>query len=134
MFLDDFYGIERTKSNILQVNRKIFSDELIEKLVSFSAYFRHLKNCKVDYTLLNYYKDSEHYLPHHDESILSAITTFQIGDFKGGDFCFTDYNEIISYKENRCIIFAGCINHEAKPIIADKNSRRISMAQFMNYK
>lgn len=134
IFLDDFYGIERAKSSILEFNRKIFNIKLMDKLVSFNAYFKHMHNCNTDYTLINYYKDSEHYLPHHDKSLLTAITTFQIGDFGGGDFCFTEYNEAIKYKENRCIIFAGCITHEAKPIIADIDNYRVSMAQFIKYK
>jgi len=134
VFLDDFYDNERAKSSILEFNRKIFNIKLVEKLAIFNAYFKHMNYCNADYTLINYYKDSEHYLPHHDKSILTAITTFQIGNFEGGDFCFTEYNEAIKYKENRCIIFTGCLEHEAKPIAADKNSYRISMAQFLNYR
>lgn len=133
IFLDNFYGNERANSNILQFNRKIFNDELVKKLITFNVFFKHIQNCNIDFTLINYYKDNERYLSHHDKTILTAITTFQIGNFEGGNFCFTDYNETIKYKENRCIIFAGCIEHEAKPIIADKNSYRVSMAQFLNY-
>jgi hypothetical protein len=46
---------------------------------------------------------------------------------------FSMPDEKIEFKENRMILFPGCIPHETEKITTKPNSYRISMAQFINY-
>ena len=135
IFLDDYYELNRESSDILKINRKIFSDEIYEEIENLNAYFGCLKRSSKDTTLLNVYRESEEYLPHNDSSLLTILTTFSFGKFDGGEFSFPDYDEEIPFKENQVIMFAGCIKHQAKPFKKiTKNAERISIAQFINYK
>ena len=134
LFLDDYYNEDRNKSNILKLNRKIFSEDILNESLKLNAYFNHIKQCNSDSTLVNYYMNGTNYSSHLDGSCLTCVTFFSLGNFKGGNFCFTDYDIEIEFKENRTVIFPGCIKHEAKPIIAEDDNYRISIAQFLNYR
>lgn len=134
LFLDDYYGANRTKSRILQLNRKLFSQDILYRACNLNAYYGHLSKANSDYTLLNFYIDGQGYDTHHDTAILTAVTMFQVGEVSGGDFIFPDYHEIIKFKPNRMVIFPSCINHKADAIKASEGSYRISMAQFIDYK
>jgi hypothetical protein len=133
LFVDEYYNGERNRSPILTYNRKLFNPQLVETLITFNAYYNYIKYCTYDATLLNYYKDKEEYLPHIDDTLLTVVTTFKVGEFSGGEFCFPDYNEVVEFKENRMIIFSGCILHQAKPISANEDSYRVSIAQFLKF-
>jgi hypothetical protein len=66
--------------------------------------------------------------------VLTAVTFLKIGDFTGGEFLFPDYDEQIPFEENTTVVFPGCINHQAKLVYGNKNSYRVSIAQFLNYR
>lgn len=133
-FLDNLYVTDRSKSNILNVNRKLFSSEVYEFVEKQNASFGAIRHCNIDTTLVNFYNENEKYLPHWDRTVLTILTTFSFGKFEGGEFCFPDFNETIPFKENQTIIFAGCVKHEAKPFKQiTENALRISIAQFLNY-
>jgi len=134
LFLDNHYNSNRFESNILNLNRKIFFDEVVDECQKLNAFLSHIRYVTSDYTLINYYKNNEQYKPHRDDSILTAITFFSIGIFKKGQFTFPEYDIEIESKENRVVIFPGCIEHASLPIESEENNYRISMAQFLNYK
>jgi hypothetical protein len=131
LWVDDFF-IDRTQSKILTLNRKIFIDDIYKKAMESNLYFKNINDCNSDCTLLNFYENNDEYQLHSDQSLITALTMFKIGDFTGGNFNLID--ETIEFKENRLIMFAGCLLHQAKPIIAEPNNYRITMAQFLNYK
>lgn len=134
LFLDNHYNSNRFESNILNLNRKIFLDEVVDECKKLNAFLFHIRGANSDYTLINYYKNNEQYKPHRDKSILTAITFFSLGTFKKGQFTFPEYDIEIESKENRVVIFPGCIEHASLPIESEENNYRISMAQFLNYK
>lgn len=128
----DYHFSNRSKSKILTLNRKLFEKTVVNQAKEVNLYFSHIDLCNCDWTLLNFYENGGTYKPHTDTSALTAITMFKIGDFIGGDLHVVD--DKIEFKENRLIIFPGCLMHEAKPIIAEPNNYRVTMAQFINYK
>ena len=134
LFLDLHYNSNRFESNILKLNRKIFLDEVIDECGKLNAFFSCIRYANSDHTLINYYKNSEQYRPHRDRSLLTIITFFSLGTFKKGQFRFPEYDIEIESKENRIVIFPGCIEHKSMPIQSEENNYRISMAQFLNYK
>lgn len=127
----DHYFPDRKKSKILTLNRKIFIEDIYKKAMQSNLYFKNINDCNLDATLLNFYGNDDEYKLHSDKSLITALTMFKMGDFKGGNFCLVD--EIIEFKENRLIMFAGCLLHKSKPIVAEPNNYRITMAQFLNY-
>lgn len=125
---------DRSKSNILTINRKLFQSDISEQLTKQSQFFAHIRHCDVDFTLLNYYTDKTEYKAHRDCAMLSVLTFFKVGDFTGGDLEFTEFKERIEPVENTMVIFPGCVEHKAHPVKTDgEYSYRVSMAQFINY-
>jgi len=133
LWLDNFYTRDRDKSSILNLNRKIFSKEVTSFSTKVNAFFGHIEKCNIDFTLLNVYKSDEKYLAHVDSAMISVITLFELGKVLEGGLKFTDYDEHISFKDNRAIIFPGCVRHETKPIKLENDSYRVSLVQFLNY-
>lgn len=124
----------RESSPILRYYTKIFSQPVVATSVQLNAYFKNIRMSNFDTTLLNFYNHQQSYLPHHDQSYLTALIFLKVGDFTGGDLEFTEYNEIVPFKENRTVIFPGCVEHYAKPIREVKpNSYRVSIAKFINH-
>jgi hypothetical protein len=134
LFADEHYAEDRSKSNILTFNRKLFGKDITSFAKNVNLFYEHLKYCNVDTTLLNFYQGNEYYKSHTDDSIISAITFIELGNIKGGGLIFTKENIKVEFKDNRMIIFAGCIFHETEPIITSPNSYRVSMAQLTNYR
>ena len=131
--LDEHYN-DRTKSAILNLNRKLFCKEILVKGVELNQFFYTIRMCNTDTTLINYYKSNEEYKRHRDTSALTAITFFALGEISGGDLEFPEVETVVPFRENRVVIFPGCALHAAKPTVAQENSYRVSMAQFLNYK
>ena len=134
LFLEIFYENNRSASKILNANRKIFAEELCSVLENFDSSFRHLKNSNFDSTLVNFYKNKQEYPAHKDCSTISTVTFLKVGNFTGGDFCFTEYKERVPFKHNRIVIFNGCVEHQAEPIYTNDSSYRSTIAQFIGYK
>lgn len=133
VFLDTLYQ-DRSCSAILQANRKFFYGPLIDALSERDAYFYHLARSTRDTTLLNYYGNGEYYLPHRDESVITCVSFFALGEFEGGDFKFDEHGGVIEFAPNRCVIFPGCALHSAAPIVASPNNYRVTVATFINYR
>ena len=133
LFLDEHYQ-DRNSSDILRLNRKLFCEELVVKATEFNQYFYTIRICNLDTTLVNFYGADEEYKPHRDNSCLTAITFFSLGEIEGGDLEFPEANIVVPFKENRTVIFPGCAEHAAKQTQAKSGNYRVSMAQFLNYK
>jgi hypothetical protein len=131
--LDNHYAI-RESSDILRLNRKIFCDELATKAPELNQQFYTLRYCNQDYTLVNFYGANEEYKKHRDNSCLTAVTFFSLGSIEGGDLEFPEANVVVPFKENRMVIFSGCVEHAAKQTIAKPDNYRVSIAQFLNYR
>lgn len=133
IFIDDFYAT-RNNSVLLTLNRRIFSPDLLAVLSESNCSYGHIARTNYDLTLINYYGHNEKYDAHSDKSVFTALTFFNIGQFSGGELCFAEYGVDIAPVPGRVVIFPGCVLHQAKPITADSNSYRVTMAQFLNYR
>lgn len=132
--LDVHYIRDRSKSPLLNYNRKIFLEEFNNQLKDFSCFYKHLQCATRDITLVNYYKSNEKYEGHYDEFPLTALTFFELGKVSGGGIIFEEYNTKVDFKDNRTVIFPGCVIHATEPIVTDEDGYRISMAQFITYR
>ena len=117
IFLDEAY-LNRSISDILQVNRKIFSLEVLDKLSECHYAYNSFKSVNKDTTLLTYYDDEGSYFNHKDEAAFSVVTWFykEPRNFTGGDFIFSDYDLNIEVKNNRTVIFFSSYIHEVTKV------------------
>ena len=108
-FLRDFY----LKNELLQLDLKKHSP---------LNYIEFINLNKID-ILLSYYENNNYYKSHKDSAVLTFITWFfrEPKKFEGGNLKFTDYNESIEVKHNRCVIFPSFYNHEVERITMDIN-------------
>lgn len=132
VWVDGHFKGKRHESKILTANRKLFTKEVYEPLLVRNAFFGHLANSNFDGTLVNFYRKGDEYKAHHDNSVLTAITYFKIGEYAGGSLWFDAYGVELECLENRTIIFPGCVLHRASPITSE-TGMRIAMVQFLNY-
>jgi hypothetical protein len=137
LFLDYAYS-NRNVSDILSVNRKIFSQEVMDKLSSCHYAYNQFRHINYDITLISYYDDKSSYFSHTDSNAITAVTWFFKSpiNFTGGDFTFTDFNKQVELKNNRTVIFFGCYKHEVSEVkIKDSSipfSGRFTISQFCN--
>lgn len=112
VFLEDIYR-DRKYSNILTLNRKMFSPDISKILVSVSPEFKYIENINYDVTLLSYYENNDFYKGHRDKSVLSYIywCNKEPKQFTGGDLQFEELNQAIRYKNNRLIVFPSHYIH-----------------------
>ena len=75
------------QSDILGINRKIFNESLMETLMSNHPFFRYLWRSNRDETKIHYFENGDHYRPHTDDCVITAITWFykEPKMFTGGD-------------------------------------------------
>ena len=136
IFLDEFYTDDRTKSDILKINRKLFSSEITNELKKCHYAYNLIDPTNVDNTLLSYYGDGDSYFWHKDYCVISIVTWFYKTpkNFIGGEFIFSDFNLNVEVKNNRTVIFFGSYAHEvSKVILQDKTvpfSGRFSLTNF----
>ena len=137
IFLDQLY-LDRSFSNILNLNQKIFSLE--KNLTEKNVFFRYLKESNQDATLVQYYENSDYYKSHCDKSIITAISWFyqKPKAFTGGNLIFEN-NFKIECKYNRLILFPSILNHEVEEIkigqnLLDQNFGRYSISHFISIK
>jgi len=131
LFLDFLYT-HRNCSNILNVNRKIFT--LINYIEDFNI-SNNLRYSNYDETMVSYYDDGAYYDSHRDEFIISSITTFwnEPKKFTGGDLIFTEYNYLPEMKHNTMIIFPSFVFHKVSQVSLDfdsENNGRYTINQF----
>lgn len=141
IWIDNLYT-NRSTSNILRCNRKIFTEEFTTAAKSTNPLYCILESINSDYTLLNYYEDSEYYKKHRDESVFTAITMLikDPSKFSGGDFIVHDFDMLIEKRNNRLVLFPGVLEHSVTPVkmnepyTAFNGDGRYTITQFMNVK
>jgi hypothetical protein len=138
VFLDSFY-CNRGSSDILRINRKLFSSEIMDAFAEIHPSYDLIRKSNYNTTLVSYYEESDHYKPHADVSVFSAVTWFfkEPRSFTGGEFIFTDHKLNIEIKNNRMVLFPGSYVHEVLPIKMNNGytplngDGRYSMTQFL---
>lgn len=117
IFLDTLYS-HRHFSDILSVNRELFTEQVLDALEQCCPGYGLLRTSTNDGTLISYYEDSDYYKPHEDSASITIVSWFfkEPKNFTGGDFIFSDYNIKTIPKNNSAVIFFSCYKHEVTPI------------------
>jgi hypothetical protein len=138
IFLDECYT-KREISNILQLNRKIFCNEIIDNIKrNFGTFYKLYPKSNIDYTLVNYYENGGFYKPHEDDGIFTAISIFykDPNSIKGGDLFFPEYGISIEGRSNRLVIFPSTVIHsvsDVETLSKTPGFGRYSISQFVRY-
>ena len=124
-------------SNILKENKKLFSNELTDKLMSQHIFFRYLRGNPENNTLVQYYEHNDHYKSHTDGAVITAITFFykHPKSFLGGNLIFEDKLQV-ECGYNRTVIFPSILFHSVESVNLDssllgQNFGRYSITQFV---
>lgn len=139
IFLDSVY-LARNISDILQINRKIFSEEIANALIKINPIFRTIKTSDSDMTLISYYENGGNYFEHFDLATLTILTYFyrEPKKFDGGELLIKDYDLKITPENNMTVIFPGCFYHEVTEVVMSEYEfgkyGRYCMSQFINFK
>lgn len=134
IFLEDIYQ-DRKFSDILTLNRKIFSPDISKILVSVSPEFKYVENINYDVTLLSYYENNDFYKGHRDKCVLSYIywCNKEPRQFDGGDLYFEELDKKIEYKNNRLVIFPSHYIHRVSNIEMQENYSDNKFSTFGRY-
>ena len=132
IFLDDIYQ-NRSDSCILTENRKLFSDEVVYKLIESHKFFKYLDISNSDSTLVSYYTNNGRYDKHLDLAVLTSLTWLyqEPKGFTGGDLIIEDMIKIECIK-NRTVVFPSILEHQVEPVYTLNNSNgRYTISQFI---
>ena len=121
-------------SNIIKFNRKIYSDSVCDIIEKENIFNHNLRRSTSDHIIINFYSNDNFYDGHFDSTMFTLIVFLKIGNFKGGELVFVDFDEVINPIENTAVLFTGCIKHKVNKVIAKKNNYRVSISTFINYK
>jgi len=115
LILDEVYSKGYRKlSNILTVNRKLFTSDILDLFAEIEDCCSIAKDCNYDVTKVRYYHDGEYYKPHTDRAFhFLAFSYFnkEPKKFSGGELYFPKYKYKYSCENNSMIIFPGWVEH-----------------------
>jgi hypothetical protein len=138
--LDNVYT-DRSFSNILNINRKIFREPYLKVFSELEPYLIAANESNWDLTKLRYYGDGTFYEPHKDLSFVCLAISFfhkNPANFTGGELTFPEHNFTYFCNNNSMIIFPGFITHGVNKVSCNEKPfeglSRYSMSQFLgNY-
>ena len=140
LFLDDVWLSNRNLSNILQVNRKIFNNDM-EILKKSPSWFYQMFICERDTTLLSYYENNGYYKPHADSASITILHWFykEPKKFEGGNLIlhYNGNQKVIDVGNNKSVILPSTVVHEVTPITMEEQYQnqklgRYCVTQFLN--
>ena len=115
IWLDKAYSKDhRSLSNILNVNRKIFDDAVLEAFSSVHDCCSIAKFCNFDVTKVRYYHNGDAYEPHIDRVIQFLGFSYFYKEpkkFEGGELFFPKYDYTYSCDNNSLIMMPGWVEH-----------------------
>tara|TARA_X000000368_G_scaffold106366_1_gene82493 strand:- start:268 stop:900 length:633 start_codon:yes stop_codon:yes gene_type:complete len=119
--LDDIYEKEkyRSLSNILTVNRKLFTSSALEAFGQLHDCCSIATSCNYDITKIRYYHNGEYYEPHTDKSFQFLAFSYFYKEpkkFTGGELIFPKYDYELTCENNSVIIFPGWVEHGVKEV------------------
>lgn len=128
-FLYDIYKDKKFSPIIKATEQNLFYNKWYE---SFDHWFGRLY-AKMNHlsTLLNEYNDGDHYKPHQDNDIFTALIWLwkEPKSFSGGNFYFTNHDKKIIPENNSGIIFLGSEHHAVDTVHGDG---RYCISTFIN--
>ena len=120
LILDDIYGTSyRDLSNILKVNRKLFTSEALFLFSQIHGCCSIANDSNYDTTKIRYYHDNEYYEPHCDKPFQFLAFSYFYKEpkkFSGGEVYFPEYNYEYSCDNNSMIIFPGWGTHGVRKV------------------
>lgn len=114
IILDEIYKKNRKLSNILTVNRKLFTSETLDLFAEIDDCCCIANQSNTDITKVRYYHNDEYYDPHTDKPFhFLAFSYFhkQPKKFSGGELIFPKYDYYYPCDDNSMIIFPGWVEH-----------------------
>jgi hypothetical protein len=134
----DYIYAEKSISNILVINRKLFDGGYLNIFSQISPSCKSILYQNFDITKIRYYEDGIQYLPHVDIFNYTAITFFHKNPktFIGGELYFPEYDYTFECNNNSMIIFPSCLLHASKTVSMKKTQDclgfgKYSMMQFL---
>jgi Rps23 Pro-64 3,4-dihydroxylase Tpa1-like proline 4-hydroxylase len=136
--LDQIYS-NRSISDILTINRKALSKEILDAFVELNPLLAHINLINTDLTKIKYYENYNGYKKHQDNARFTALTYFykEPKAFEGGDLYFNDFDYTIKLKNNMLVLFVGALWHESLPVSIKQEgyitgNGKYTMTQFLN--
>ena len=114
IILDEIYKKNRKLSNILTVNRKLFTSDTLDLFAEIHDCCCIANQSNNDVTKVRYYHNDEYYDRHTDKSFqFLAFSYFhkQPKKFSGGELVFPKYDYYYPCDDNSMIIFPGWVEH-----------------------
>ena len=138
MWLDDLFGPNREKSNILCANRKVFAN-----MHMFDAHphwaLSDTYSFKTDFTQIGYYENNDQYRVHRDSAKGTCLTWVyrEPKRYTGGNLRFPMWDIEIECKNNRLLCFPSSVPHQATKVSMEEQYRgkklgRFVMTQFLD--
>ena len=122
LMLDDVYPkAYRNLSNILEVNRKVFTSGVLDVFAQCHGSCSIAPDVNKDNTKVRYYHDGEGYEAHKDKSIMFLAFSYFYKEpkkFTGGELYFPDYIDMdaLPCENNMTIIFPGWVKHGVRKV------------------
>lgn len=134
IFLEEVYQ-DRKFSDILTLNRKMFSPDINRSLISISPEYKYIHNINYDVTLLSYYENDDFYKGHRDRSVLSYVywCNKEPKKFEGGDLYFEELDKTVPYKNNRLVIFPSHYFHQVSAVKMQEDTGSNGFSSFGRY-
>ena len=106
----------------------------MDSLMYKHPFFRYLWRSNRDETKIHYFENGDHYRPHTDDCVITAITWFykEPKMFTGGDLII---EKAVKFPclNNTTVIFPSILYHEVTAVVMENLSGlgRYSMSQFL---
>ena len=122
--LDGVFGNHRQMSNILTINRKLFTSDALQVFGKIHDCCSIAKDCNHDITKLRYYHNNDYYEPHTDRPFQFLGFSYFYKEpkkFTGGELLFPKYDYTVSCENNSIIIMPGWVEHGVSKVSIEES-------------
>ena len=132
LYLDDTYRNNRQDSNILNLYKKIISDEVKEAYRHTTPSWRLFEITNQDNSQVSYYENEGDYKEHYDKFMHTCLIWFykEPKRFTGGDLTFTQSKKIVECKHNRMILFPSYYLHAVDEVSMEYKYRGKGLGRY----
>lgn len=137
LVLDSVYR-KREYSNILTVNRKLFSEGFVQIFSELSPDLKFASGVNADITKIRYYQNGEHYQPHTDYLYSSLSFSYfhrEPKSYTGGELFFPPYDYEFPCEHNSMILLPAYVEHGVREVKTKEEpysgNCRYTMTQFL---
>ena len=132
----------RILSNILTVNRKLFTSGVLDTFATIHDCCSIANQSNSDTTKIRYYHDGEGYDPHTDKGFQFLAFSYFYKEpkkFTGGQLYFPKYNYEIPCDNNSMVIFPGWVEHGVREVSIENSDYfdgwgRYAITSFFGFK